>query len=49
MADKTTRSLQVKVRVHAYEDGRLAVFHGPHRLADYDPEGRLCDYVKLAA
>jgi transposase len=36
------------VRVHEYPNGRLAVFHGPHRLADYDPEGKLCD-AKLAA
>ena len=41
--------VRATVRVHEYPDGRLAVFHGPHRLADYDPEGRLCDYVKLAA
>jgi hypothetical protein len=27
------------VRVHEYPDGCLATFHGPHRLADYDPEG----------
>jgi hypothetical protein len=37
------------VRLHEYPDGRLAVFHGPHRLADYDPEGSLCDDAKLAA
>jgi hypothetical protein len=30
-------------------DGRLAVFHGPHRLADYDPAGNPCDDTKLAA
>ena len=29
--------------------GRLATFHGPHRLADYDPAGKLCDNTKLAA
>jgi virginiamycin B lyase len=27
----------------------LATFHGPHRLADYDPEGKPCDTMKLAA
>jgi len=37
------------VRVHEYPDGRLATFHGPHRLADYDPAGKLCDNTKLAA
>jgi hypothetical protein len=25
------------VRIHEYPDGRLAVFHGPHRLAEYEP------------
>lgn len=33
---------KVRVRVHRYADGRLAVFHGPRRLADYDTQGRLC-------
>jgi hypothetical protein len=37
------------VRVHEYPDGRLAVFHGPHRLAEYDAEGRSHDDAKLAA
>ena len=27
--------VKVTVRVHAYPDGRLALFHGPRRLADY--------------
>jgi transposase len=31
--------VRVKVRVHEYPDGRLAVFWGPHRLADYDAAG----------
>jgi transposase len=41
--------VRATLRVHEYPDGRLAVFHGPHRLADYDPEGMLCDDAKLAA
>jgi hypothetical protein len=41
--------VRATVRVHEYPDGRLAVFHGPHRLADYDPEGTPCDDTKLAA
>ena len=41
--------VRVTVRVHEYPDGRLATFHGPHRLADYDPAGKLCDNTKLAA
>jgi hypothetical protein len=28
--------VRATVPVHEYPDGRLAVFHGPHRLADYD-------------
>jgi transposase len=41
--------VRATVRVHEYPDGRLAIFHGPHRLADYDPEGNLRDDQKLAA
>ena len=41
--------VRATVRVHEYPDGRLAIFHGPHRLADYDPEGNLRDDAKLAA
>jgi len=41
--------VRATVRVHEYPDGRLAVFHGPHRVADYDAEGGLCDTAKLAA
>jgi hypothetical protein len=33
--------VRAKVRVHEYPDGRIAVFYGPHRLAEYDPAGRL--------
>jgi hypothetical protein len=33
--------VKVKVRVHRYPDGKLAVFHGPRKLADYTPEGGL--------
>jgi transposase len=32
--------VRTKVRVHEYPDGRLAVFWGPHRLADYNAGGR---------
>jgi len=35
--------VKVKVRVHAYEDGRLAVFHGPRCLARYQPNGHRAD------
>ena len=41
--------VRAAVRVHEYPDGRLAVFHGPHRLADYDAHGNLRDAAKLAA
>ena len=33
--------VRVKVRVHRYMDGTLALFHGPRKLADYDTEGKL--------
>jgi hypothetical protein len=41
--------VRAMVRVHEYPDGRLAIFHGPHRLADYDAEGNLRGDTKLAA
>jgi hypothetical protein len=30
--------VRATVRVQEYPYGHLAIFHGPHRLADYDPE-----------
>lgn len=33
--------IKAKVRVHRYLDGRLAVFHGPRKLADYTAQGHL--------
>jgi hypothetical protein len=31
---------RVKVKVHRYPDGRLAIFHGPRKLATYDIQGK---------
>ena len=33
--------VKTTVRVHEYPDGRLSVFWGPHRLADYAADGIL--------
>ena len=33
--------VKATVRVHEYPDGRLAVYWGPHRLADYDASGAM--------
>jgi transposase len=33
--------VRVTVRVHRYLDGSLAIFHGPRKLADYTPKGKL--------
>jgi transposase len=33
--------VRVKVQVHRYLDGSMAIFHGPRKLADYDFWGRL--------
>lgn len=41
--------VRTMVRVHAYPDGKLAVFWGPHRLADYDALGCLVEPAKIAA
>ncbi|MDR3157812.1 MAG: hypothetical protein LBU11_02115, partial [Zoogloeaceae bacterium] len=32
--------VKAKVEVHRYPDGRMAVFHGQRRLADYTAEGK---------
>src|SRR5829696_6491886 len=40
--------VKANVRVHEYPDGRLAVFHGPRRLADYEPDGALIDQISPA-
>jgi hypothetical protein len=37
------------VRVHEYPDGLLAVFWGPHRLAQYNASGGLIQQAQLAA
>ena len=41
--------VKATVRVHQYPDGCLAVFWGPHRLADYDATGRLAQHQQQAA
>jgi hypothetical protein len=41
--------VKVTVRVHAYPDGRVAVFWGPHRLAEYDAEGIIIEPKRRAA
>lgn len=41
--------VKATVRVHEYPDGTLAVFLGPHRLADYNPDGTDIDLKAQAA
>jgi hypothetical protein len=43
------RFVRVTVRVHAYSDGRMAVFWGPHRLAEYDADGIINEPKRHAA
>jgi len=38
--------VRVKVRVHRYIDGSLALFHGPRKLADYNHQGKLKETKK---
>jgi transposase len=40
--------VRVRVCVHRYLDGSLAVFHGPRKLADYDRQGKLKELKKAA-
>jgi len=41
--------VKASVRVHEYPDGKLAVYWGPHRLADYDAAGTIANQEKKAA
>jgi hypothetical protein len=41
--------VKARVRVHEYPDGRLAVFHGPRRLATYGPDGSQEETTERAA
>ncbi len=41
--------VRATVRVHEYPDSSLAIFWGPHRLADYDAAGAAIDTTKIAA
>jgi len=36
--------VKATVRVHAYPDGQVAVYWGPHRLADYDADGSIVQF-----
>jgi hypothetical protein len=33
--------IKTKVRVHRYHDATMAIFHGPRKLATYDPKGNV--------
>ena len=41
--------VRVKVLIHRYMDGSLAIFHGPRKLADYDKQGKLKEVKKKKA
>ena len=41
--------VKCKVRVHAYPDGALAVFHGPRRIAAFEPDGQPRPHVSHQA
>jgi hypothetical protein len=42
--------VKAKVRVHSYTNGRLAIFHGPRKLATYDIKDYLInDEIQAAA
>jgi transposase len=41
--------VKAAVRVHQYPDGTIAVFLGPHRLADYGADGRIIHATEQAA
>src|SRR5215208_3739616 len=39
--------VKANVRVHEDPEGRLAIFHGPRRLAEYEADGTLIDPIRL--
>lgn len=43
--------VKCKITVNEYYDGRLAIFHGPRKLASYDAKGKMISYEmkKIAA
>jgi hypothetical protein len=41
--------VRVRVMVHCYQDGSLAIFHGPRKLADYDKHGELIEVTTSKA
>ena len=42
--------VKVRIMLHCYRDGSLAIFHGPRKLANYDKYGKLMDErIKKAA
>jgi transposase len=41
--------VKVKIRVHKYIDGRMAVFHGPRKLSEYDDKGNIIENQKTAS
>ena len=41
--------VKVRVRVHDYPDGTLAIFHGPRCLARYRADGSPIDHDALLA
>ena len=44
--DHRCNYIKARVQVHRYLDGSLAIFHGPRRLANYNPQGKLLTLKK---
>ena len=40
--------VRAKVRPHKYPDGAVALFWGPHRIADFEPDGCLRHLTEAA-
>lgn len=40
--------VKAKVRLHEYPDGAVALFWGPHRIAEFDAEGRAREQTEAA-
>ncbi len=41
--------VKVRVRIHRHMDGRMSIFHGPRKLAEYDADGALISNSQATA
>ena len=48
-SDYRCHYVKVRVRIHRHMDGRMSIFHGPRKLAEYDADGALISNSQATA